>query len=110
MQHLHQADIVLDHRRVLRAEEDRRAAAGLRQRHVIRREALEDQVGKALEPAVPRHDVRDRFTEGLMIGDGDMQRIDAALAQLAEDSFRPIVILQPIDQGWSRHAGSPAAT
>ncbi len=76
--------------------------------HVGGRAALKDQFGKPLEPPVPALDVQNRLAKGLVIGDRDVNRIDAALAHLAKDLFRPVGILQPVDQ-W-RHSGDPAAT
>ena len=56
--------------------------------------AVEDQVRMLLEPTVPLLDVEDGFTEIFMIGDGDMDRVHAALAHLAEDTLRPVGVLQ----------------
>ena len=108
VQDLHEADVILDAGRVLRAEEDRGAAGVAGALHIRRRPPLEDKVGEPFEPAVPAFDLQDRLTEGLVIGDGDMDRVNPARAHLAKDPFRPVGILQPVDQG--RHSGAPAAT
>ena len=47
--------------------------------------ALDDQLGELLKPAVPLLDVVHSFAEVLVISDGDMHRIEAACAHLAED-------------------------
>ncbi len=51
-----------------------------------------------------------------MVGDGHVDRIDAAFAHLLEDLFRPVVVLHGIDaraaagEGLGQvHSGAPAA-
>ena len=87
---LDEADIVLDRRGVLEAEEDRRAPFGPRAAHVVARAALEDQIGKPLEPAIPGLDVLHRLPEFLVVGDGDVDRVHAPFAHLAENLLRPV--------------------
>ena len=59
--------------------------------------AFHDQVGVLLEPAVPLLEVQHRLAEILVIGDGHMHRVHAALAHLAKDLFRPVGVLQVVD-------------
>ena len=108
MQHLDQADVVLDAGRILRAEEDRGAPGVAGAAHIGGCPPLKDQVGEQLEPSVPAFDHLHRLAEGLVIGDGDMHRIHATGAHLAKDLFRPVGVLQAVDQ--RRHSGAPAAT
>ena len=110
VQHLDEADIVLDGRGVLRAKEDRGAAGGAGGVDIARPFAVKDQVGILFEPAVPAFDIEDRFAEILVIGDGDMHRVHAALAHLAKDLFGPIGILQAVyTAGHAIYSGVPAA-
>ena len=107
MQHLNQPDVILDATGVLRAEEYRGApgvAGGL---HIGGGEPLEDQIGELFKPAVPAADVQHGFAKRFVISDGHMHRIDTACAQLAKDAFRPVGVLQPVDQ--KCHSGTPTA-
>jgi hypothetical protein len=56
-----------------------------------------DQVREAFEMAVPGLDIGDRLAEHLVVGDGDMDGVHPALPHLAEDLFRPVRVLKPID-------------
>ena len=94
---LDEADIVFDGRGVLEAEEDGRAAGFAGKAHVVAGQPVEDEVGVLFEAAVPRLDVQDGFVEILVVGDGDMNRVDAALAHLAEDLLGPVGVLQAVD-------------
>ena len=51
-----------------------------------------------LKPAVPRFDIENGFAKILMIGDGCVNCVHSALAHLAEDFFRPIGILQIVNE------------
>ena len=93
------ADVVLDRAGGLEPEEHRRAPRLLCAADVGGGGALEDQAGKAFEPEVPGFQVGDHLAKILVVGDGDMHRVDTAAAQLAEHLFRPVGILQVVDQG-----------
>jgi len=106
VQHRDQTDIVLDRAGVLEAEKDRGAPRLARSGDVARVEALKDQVGEGVEPAVPRFDIQHRFAEGLVIGDGDMHRVHPARAHLAKDFLGPVGILQTVDKIHAGRSGS----
>ena len=69
--------------------------------------AMKDQLGEAFKPAVPLFDIEDGLSEHLVISNGDMHRIEAAIAHLAEYLLRPIGVLQTVDA--KAHFGVPAA-
>ena len=94
---LDKADVVLDRRRVLETEKDGGASLAAGAAYILTGTALENQLGKPFKPAVPRLNIGDSLTEILVIGDGDMHRIDAALTHLPEDLFRPVAILKTVD-------------
>ena len=107
MQDLDKADIVFDGRGVLETEDDGGAPRLPRPAHILPGAALNDQIGIALEPAVPLLHVQDRLAKGFVIGDGHMHRIDTALAHLAKDGLRPIGVLQAVDAMGAGHGRSP---
>ena len=106
---LDQADFVLDRRAVLKAEDDRGLALGLRRAHVVGGAARHDQVAMVLEPAVPLLHVLHRLAELLVIADRDVHGGDAAGAHVAEDLRRPVAVLQAVydDAVVSAHGGCP---
>ncbi len=58
---------------------------------------MEDQVGELLKPTVPDFDTEHSCAEFLMLGDGDMHRLQPAIAHLAKHFFRPDGILQAVN-------------
>ena len=97
VQDLDQPDVVLYRRGVLKAKEHRGAPGFAGLVDVAGPLPLHDQIRVLLEPAVPLFEVQNRLAEGLVIGNGDMDRVHVALAQLAKDFFRPVGILQAVD-------------
>ena len=65
--------------------------------HILADATLENQFGITLKPAVPLLDIRHHLAKGLVIGNGDVNGVDAALAHLPEDLFRPVAILEAVD-------------
>jgi hypothetical protein len=108
VQDLDQADVVLDGRAVLEAEDDARLALGVGAAHVIAGPDRHEPVGVELEAAVPGGDVGDGLAQVLPIADGDVHAGDAA--HLLEDPGRPVAVLKPVDhQGPVGAHGVPAA-
>lgn len=95
MQDLNQPDIILHARGILRAKEDRCTARFSRQGDIVGGATLENQLGETLEPAVPLFDVQHRLTEGFVISDGHMNRINTAFAQLAKDLSDQLAYCNP---------------
>ena len=97
MADLDKADVVLDRRGVLEPEENSGPALAAGAAHILAGATLENQFGITLEPAVPLLDIRHHLAKGLVIGNGDVNGVDAALAHLPEDLFRPVAILEAVD-------------
>ena len=72
---LDEADIVLDRRRILRAEKDRGPAFAARADDVGRGAAMEDQPGKRSKRRFQSLDIGDRLAKVLVIGDRRMNRV-----------------------------------
>jgi len=85
VQDLDEAEIVLDHRGVLEAEEDGGAPLGLGGGDVGARMCPADLVGMVLEAPVPGGDFERRLSEAAMIGHRRVDGIDTAFTHLAED-------------------------
>ena len=94
---LDKADIILDWRGVLEPEEDGGSSLAAGAAHIIARTSLKDQLWTSFEPAVPGFDIRHHLAKILVIGDGDMHRIDPAFAHLPENLLRPVTILQAVN-------------
>ncbi|MNP06189.1 hypothetical protein D3C76_981620 [compost metagenome] len=94
---LDQADVVFDGRAVLEAEENPDAAFLMRQANVRGLAHRTDQLGPGFETAVPFADARQGFPGVFVIGDGGVDRAQAAGLHLAEDLFVPVGVLQAID-------------
>ena len=61
-----------------------------------------------LKQAVPCLDIIDRFAKGLIIGNGHVNRMNAALRHLVKHFGRPVGVLKAIDQiGCLGHSGVP---
>src|SRR5437016_2279304 len=97
------ADVILDAGGILGAEEDRGPALGFGAAHIGAGEAVEDQMRKSLEAAAPARDIGGRLAEALMIADGCLNGGHTALVHVAEDRFRPVAVLQTIDDEHGQH-------
>ena len=97
VQNFNQSNIILDTGRVLRPKEYCRATRFTRPINIGGSAALHDQVGELFKPTVPFFDIQNGFAKGFVIRDRDMHRINATFAHLAKHFFRPICILQTID-------------
>ena len=103
VQDTEEPDIILDGRGVLEAEEDGGATRLPRRVDIGIAVGRHDQMRKAREAALPVDEVLDRLAEILVIADGHLDGVDAALAQLLEDGLRPFAILAGVDEVGLRH-------
>ena len=97
VENLGEPDVILDAGRVLSPEKDCSPPLACGAVHVGAGTSLEDQFGKSLEVPIPACDIGRGLAEALMIADGRMNGGDAPLAHVAEDRFRPVAILEAID-------------
>ena len=68
--------------------------------------AMRDQRAVALEAPVPVDDLLDGLAEVLVIADGHVHGVDAALAHLLKDLRRPVAVLAAVDGVGLGHVGS----
>ncbi len=97
VEHLDQAQVVLDRRTVLEAEDDGGLAGGLGGEDVGGGAGGADEVAVPLETAVPIGDQLQGVAGVLPVGEGDMDGGEAAGAQLLEQGAVPVAVLQPVD-------------
>mmetsp|Transcript_4692 Transcript_4692/g.7445 ORF Transcript_4692/g.7445 Transcript_4692/m.7445 type:complete len:247 (+) Transcript_4692:1370-2110(+) len=100
---LHKSDVVFNRAWVLEAKEHSGTPGFTSHINVRRPLTFHDQFRVLFKPAVPFFKVQNRFTEVFVIGDGNVNRIHAPFAQLAENLFRPVGILQVINQHHATH-------
>ena len=100
---LHQSR--LSFMRVLKAKNNRRAAVAFGAAHIVTAAGVTNQIWKFLKPAVPLFDIGHHFTKDFVIGNRHMNSINAAFAHLLENFFRPIGVLQVVN---NMHRLNPA--
>ena len=95
--HLHQTDLVLDRRAILRTKNDTDAPFGLGAVNISRLIYRPDQIGVRLEALVPFAKTRQGLAGVLVVGNRDVHRIETAFVHLLEDLARPGRVLQAVD-------------
>jgi hypothetical protein len=98
VQHLDEAEIVLDRQRVLETEEDRRATRRPRPVDIGGRAPEQDQIRMVAKAGVPVDEMLHGFAERLVIGHRGMDGREPARPHLLEHVSRPAAELQPVDQ------------
>ena len=94
--YFNQADVVLNRRRVLKAEKYRRFTQLFSQTHIVACAALHDELWVSLKPQVPLLYVEDGFTQVFVVRNSDVYSMYAALLQLFKNLWRPVVVLKRV--------------
>ena len=98
VQNFDQANIIFNRGWVLKAKDHRCFAGGFCGFYISRGIGQGDDVMIVFKPPVPLFHIGNGFAEHFMIRNGHMDTINPAFAPLIKNLWRPIAILQPIDQ------------
>jgi hypothetical protein len=93
MPHLDQTKVIFNWRTVLKAENNGRAPLLPSRPNIGRGTGMNNQLWICSKAPIPLFNIGDRFPKGLMVGNGDVHRINIALPHLSEYFFRPRGVL-----------------
>ena len=97
MANLHQTDVFLNGRAILKSEKYGGAVASTRLVDVVGPPSVHDQVRVAFKKTIPVFDIGDRVAKIAVVANGRVNGIHAAFAHLPENLSRPVAVLQGVD-------------
>jgi hypothetical protein len=93
MPHLDQAKVIFNWRTILKTENNGRAPLLTSRPNIGRGTGMNNQLWICRKVPIPLFNIGNRFSKGLMVGNGDVHRVNTPLPHLSEYFFRPRRVL-----------------